>query len=107
MDAPKPLANAARLLECSARHVAGRAAAKLNLFLEVLGRRADGFHELDTVYHEIDLADEIRVELGRAGTDELITQGLAISGDPAQNLALRAVRAFRAQIGPVPALRIE
>ena len=34
--------------------------AKLNLQLEVLGRRADGYHELRTVFQTIDLADEVR-----------------------------------------------
>jgi len=35
--------------------------AKVNLFLDVVGRRHDGFHELVTVLHEIDLADELVV----------------------------------------------
>ncbi|MGH8136444.1 MAG: 4-(cytidine 5'-diphospho)-2-C-methyl-D-erythritol kinase, partial [Steroidobacteraceae bacterium] len=34
------------------------APAKLNLFLHVLGRRADGYHELQTVCQLIDFADE-------------------------------------------------
>lgn len=37
--------------------------AKLNLFLEILGKRADGFHELDTVMVAIDLRDAMRIEL--------------------------------------------
>lgn len=37
--------------------------AKLNLFLEVLGRRPDGYHEVRTVMQEIDLADEVRIWL--------------------------------------------
>ncbi len=35
------------------------APAKLNLFLHVVGRRADGFHEIQTVYQLIDLADRL------------------------------------------------
>ncbi len=38
--------------------------AKLNLFLEVLGRREDGYHELSTVMQTVDLADEVVVEEG-------------------------------------------
>lgn len=37
------------------------ARAKLNLFLDVVGRRPDGFHELVTVFHEVELADELRL----------------------------------------------
>jgi len=41
--------------------IAVRCPAKLNLFLEVLGRRADGYHELDTVMQAVDLYDELLV----------------------------------------------
>ena len=42
-----------------AREVLEICRAKLNLFLDVVGRRHDGFHELVTVFQEIDLADEL------------------------------------------------
>lgn len=35
--------------------------AKINLFLRVLGRRSDGFHELESTFHSLDLADDIEV----------------------------------------------
>lgn len=44
--------------------------AKLNLFLDVVGRRADGYHDLVTVFHEIDLADELTVEVVDARSRE-------------------------------------
>lgn len=46
------------------------APAKINLYLEVVGRRADGFHELVTVLQTIDLADEIDVAV-RARRDSV------------------------------------
>lgn len=36
-----------------------RACAKINLFLRVLGRRPDGYHEIETVFHSVDLCDEL------------------------------------------------
>lgn len=90
------------------RRVEGLAPAKLNLFLEVLGRRPDGYHELATVFHEIDLADELAVETLPAGSrDELRLSGLPIDGPPEANLALRAAAAFRRRAPDCPPVRIE
>lgn len=54
----------------------GRAPAKVNLFLEVLGRRADGFHELETIMVRTNLCDTIWVE---ERADENIKLSLAES----------------------------
>ena len=40
-----------------------RTHAKVNLFLSVLGRRADGYHEVETILHAVDLYDDIDVAL--------------------------------------------
>src|SRR3989338_4027724 len=39
-----------------------RAPAKLNLYLRVLGKRPDGYHEIETLFERIDLADELTFE---------------------------------------------
>lgn len=76
-----------------------RAPAKTNLFLEVRGRRPDGFHELDTVFAELDLADEL--ELWPADGPGL---ALEIEGDAGlsagpDNLVVRAADALRVAAG--------
>ncbi len=63
--------------------------AKLNLFLRVLAREADGYHGIETLFCIVSLADTLRAERreGRGVTLE-VTGGDA--GPPADNLALRA-----------------
>jgi 4-diphosphocytidyl-2-C-methyl-D-erythritol kinase len=96
-----------RILSSSDRFVAGLAPGKLNLFLEVLGRRPDGYHELRTVFHEVDLADEATVELlPAAAADTLECLGLPIEAVPEQNLALRAAAAFRRLAAPCPPVHV-
>ncbi len=73
------------------------APAKVNLFLRVLHRRADGYHELETLFQAIDLADEVRVEVG-GGRVELEVEGADL-GPPEENLAFLAASGFCSEAG--------
>ena len=44
-----------------------KAPAKVNLTLKVLGKRADGYHELETVMQQISLCDKIFLQTGGRG----------------------------------------
>ncbi|MGE4619935.1 MAG: 4-(cytidine 5'-diphospho)-2-C-methyl-D-erythritol kinase [Planctomycetota bacterium] len=80
-----------------------RAPAKVNLWLEVLGRRDDGFHEIETLMAPIDLCD--RLELRQVGeTDQMIVAGLDIPGTD-ENIVLKALRQAR-QTRTIPPLQI-
>jgi 4-diphosphocytidyl-2-C-methyl-D-erythritol kinase len=68
------------------------APAKLNLALHVGPRRSDGYHELDTLFQAIDLADELEVRAAGTGI-ELTVEG-EDAGPAADNLVVRAARAF-------------
>lgn len=72
------------------------APAKLNLFLHVTGRRADGYHLLQSVFMLIDWSDTLHFELRTDGaiTREDLTQPL-----PADDLVVRAARALQAATG--------
>lgn len=48
-----------------------RTHAKLNLFLRVLGRRSDGYHEVETILHGIEMGDDIEVVLTDTGKVEI------------------------------------
>jgi 4-diphosphocytidyl-2-C-methyl-D-erythritol kinase len=89
------------------------APAKVNLGLRVLGRRLDGFHDIDTLMVRLDLADELRVAPGTAGGDELVRLPSGDALDAVElpldggNLVLRAVGAYReASGGHLPPLAL-
>ena len=72
------------------------APAKLNLFLHVTGRRADGYHELQTLFQLVDLCDTIRLE---PLPDGRIERPLGPAGVPAEeDLTVRAARALKAAV---------
>src|SRR3989304_6094368 len=75
-----------------ARRVVLSAAAKVNLALEVLGKRPDGYHELATVMQAVDLSD--RLGLRDADDLELVSRAPGVPTD-ATNLAWRAAVALR------------
>ena len=56
-----------------------RCPAKINLGLWILGKRPDGYHEIDTILQTIDLEDEIRLERSDKGF-ALTTRGIPIPG---------------------------
>ena len=75
-----------------------RAHAKLNLFLRVLAREADGYHGLETLLCLVDLADELRAER-REGRGVTIDVEGADVGPAADNLAARGAAAVLAATG--------
>lgn len=72
---------------------------KTNLFLEVLERRPDGFHELDTVFTTLALADALELELLLDGRLELVVEGDPTVPADATNLVWRAADALRVAAG--------
>ncbi len=74
-----------------------QAPCKTNLFLEVRGKRPDGFHELDTIFAELDLADDL--ELEAASTLDVISEGDPTVPSGPENLVWRAAHALRTRAG--------
>ncbi|MFL5522468.1 MAG: 4-(cytidine 5'-diphospho)-2-C-methyl-D-erythritol kinase [Gemmatimonadales bacterium] len=64
------------------------APAKLNLFLHVLGRRDDGYHQLQTVFTLIDFADRLRFRVRDDGAIDRVSSMAGVP--PEQDLAVRA-----------------
>ncbi|MTD26173.1 4-(cytidine 5'-diphospho)-2-C-methyl-D-erythritol kinase [Erwinia sorbitola] len=71
------------------------APAKLNLFLYITGRRADGYHDLQTLFQFLDYGDTLQIEANSEGELRLLTP---IDGVPdEQNLIVRAAQLLRDQ----------
>jgi len=73
------------------------APAKLNLMLRVVGRRADGYHLLQTVFRFIDYADTVTI---RVRHDARIERGSELPGVPVESdLTIRAARLLQEETG--------
>jgi 4-diphosphocytidyl-2-C-methyl-D-erythritol kinase len=83
--------------------------AKINLRLDILGKRADGFHELRTIFQTISLRDELRLRASRhPGITLTIRGNESLSKEPSQkNLVYRAVDALRRELKIRSGLEIE
>ncbi len=75
------------------------APAKVNLWLRVLGKRPDGFHELDTRMVRISLADTIETSSTPAGTGLQFTCDDPSLPTDESNLVVKAVRGLEAEVG--------
>ncbi|HXR02082.1 MAG TPA: 4-(cytidine 5'-diphospho)-2-C-methyl-D-erythritol kinase [Pseudomonas sp.] len=73
------------------------APAKLNLMLHILGRRADGYHELQTLFQFLDYGDELSFAIREDGEVRLQTEIANVPHD--SNLIVRAARALKEQSG--------
>ena len=82
-----------------------RAHAKINLFLNVLGKREDGYHNLETVFQSIDLYDEIILR-------ERVSQGMVLHCDhpevpsDSSNIAYEAAQAISDVVGGIRGIEI-
>jgi 4-diphosphocytidyl-2-C-methyl-D-erythritol kinase len=79
------------------------APAKVNLFLRVVGRRADGYHELQSLVAPIDLSDHVQIHADASSEFRTLALSLEVIGEPGvvagvpmdeSNLVLRAARAL-------------
>ena len=83
--------------------------AKVNLRLDILGKRSDGFHELRTIFQTVSLHDELRLRTSRRSGISLTIQGNeSLSQEPFRNnLVYKAVDALRRELKVRSGVEIE
>ncbi len=64
--------------------------AKINLYLDVVGRDTDGYHFIESLFQEVSLADEI--EINPSESDSISFDGMSVEGDTTVHRALRLFR---------------
>jgi 4-diphosphocytidyl-2-C-methyl-D-erythritol kinase len=74
------------------------APAKVNLTLRVLGRRADGYHDLESLVAFADVADRLALTVGDALTLTVLGPNASQAGAEADNLVTKAARALAARV---------
>jgi 4-diphosphocytidyl-2-C-methyl-D-erythritol kinase len=77
--------------------------AKINIGLRVLGRRNDGFHDLETIFYPVKLHDRITLSITKINKDEHViavrsNPGLGIAGK--KNICFKAAEEFLKRFGP-------
>lgn len=75
---------------------------KINLGLRVTGRRADGYHDLETVFLPVPLCDELEIEEACADQDEevrFVAEGIVLDSTADDNLCVKAYRLLREEFG--------
>lgn len=77
---------------------------KINLGLNVVERRPDGYHNLETVFYPVPLCDELVLE--ESETDQIEVKGIPVDGDVFDNLVWRAVKMLRAAGHDIPPIRV-
>jgi len=80
------------------------APAKVNLHLEILGKRPDNYHEIQTLMHRVDLYDELEITLNGQGI-RLLSEGEE-TPQGMENLAFRAAKLFFEDCGIQRGLQI-
>ncbi len=77
--------------------------AKINLYLDVVGRRENGYHDIKGIMHKLSLSDTVTVELEAAEKNE-ITLTCSVPGIPtdSKNIAYRAAELFLSKYAKRP-----
>ena len=66
--------------------------AKINLGLNIVERRSDGYHNLETVFYPIALTDVLEIVPARGGESTLTTYGNPVDCPVEKNLVMKALR---------------
>jgi 4-diphosphocytidyl-2-C-methyl-D-erythritol kinase len=79
---------------------------KINLGLHILGKREDGFHNLETVFYPVPFKDALELIPSTNTEIEFTATGLAVDGNSADNLCVKAYHLLKKDFTEMPAVKI-
>ncbi len=79
---------------------------KINLGLQILEKREDGFHNLETVFYPAPFRDALEISPNDNAEIEFAATGLSVDGDPKNNLCLKAYHLLKKDFPQIPAVKI-
>ncbi|MFM6924186.1 MAG: 4-(cytidine 5'-diphospho)-2-C-methyl-D-erythritol kinase [Ferruginibacter sp.] len=81
---------------------------KINLGLHILGKRADGYHNLETVFYPVALKDALELIPATNSTTgiQFTATGLAVDGNTADNLCVKAYHLLQKDFPQLPAVQV-
>lgn len=80
--------------------------AKINIGLNIVAKRPDGYHDLETVFYPVPLTDTLSIEKSTAPYSELTVDGIKIEGKTEDNLVMKAFRLLE-QAFQLPPVRLK
>lgn len=83
---------------------------KINLGLTIIRKRADGYHDLETVFYPVGLRDAVEVikssDVNRESSVEFSLSGLPVLGEAADNLCVKAYHLLKKDFPELPSVQI-
>jgi 4-diphosphocytidyl-2-C-methyl-D-erythritol kinase len=73
---------------------------KINIGLNIIAKRNDGFHDIETIFYPLSLCDALEVlpSPQQEGDDVFLLEGMPLDGNPQQNLCMKALRLMRSVV---------
>lgn len=71
--------------------------AKINLGLNIVSKRPDGYHDLETIFYPIGIKDALEIVPSQTGGDKLHISGIQVDGPAENNLVMKALRLIKRQ----------
>jgi 4-diphosphocytidyl-2-C-methyl-D-erythritol kinase len=81
---------------------------KINLGLSIVAKRADGYHELETIFYPVALQDMVEIVHSNDTTSsvQFSHTGLSVPGDEANNLCIKAYQLLKQDFPTIPSIKL-